>query len=450
MIKATTQSQLNGQGGMISPYKLARISLHVSSVPDSLPCRDQEFSDIYIALEGAISEAQGSCIYISGTPGTGKTATVREVVAQLQLRSEDGELRDFNFLEINGMKLANPHSAYERLWEEISGGQRVSASNAVVLLENEFKRAKQSRTPLVILMDELDQLVTQNQGVMYNFFNWPTYHHSRLIVVAVANTMDLPERTLSNKISSRLGLTRFQFPGYTHDQLKIIIESRLASINGDSSISIMDKSAIEFAARKVASVSGDARRALDICRRAVELAEPDDDVGNEDDEKEKKKTGQVTIAHIQAAIIESTTSPTYTYLKSAPLSVKIVLCALVGRLRRGGVADASLKDILEDCERLVKVSHTNANTARVSALLFNNSKDNAAANTTVSSAIMAGVNHKKVRMNGFTHAVAELVQSGIIIQQSTKGEITANVRLNIGDGEILSAFKNDADVAGML
>ena len=31
--------------------------------------------------------------------------------------------------------------------------------------------------------------------------------------------------------------------------------------------------AIQFAARKVAAVSGDARRALDICRRATEIAE---------------------------------------------------------------------------------------------------------------------------------------------------------------------------------
>jgi Cdc6-like AAA superfamily ATPase len=54
-------------------------------------------------------------------------------------------------------------------------------------------------------MDELDLLVTAKQTVMYNFFEWPNWPHSRLIVVAVANTMDLPERMLSNKISSRLG-----------------------------------------------------------------------------------------------------------------------------------------------------------------------------------------------------------------------------------------------------
>jgi origin recognition complex subunit 1 len=73
------------------------------------------------------------------------------------------------------------------------------------LLEREFNHPSPRRVPCVVLMDELDQLVTKNQSVMYNFFNWPQLRHSRLIVLAVANTMDLPERTLSNKISSRLG-----------------------------------------------------------------------------------------------------------------------------------------------------------------------------------------------------------------------------------------------------
>lgn len=63
-------------------------------------------------------------------------------------------------------------------------------------------------TNSVVLMDELDLLVTAKQTVMYNFFEWPNWLHSRLIVVAVANTMDLPERMLSNKVSSRLGELR--------------------------------------------------------------------------------------------------------------------------------------------------------------------------------------------------------------------------------------------------
>ena len=56
-------------------------------------------------------------------------------------------------------------------------------------------------------MDELDQLVTAKQDVVYNFFNWPTLVGSKLIVIAVANTMDLPERVMTGRVRSRLGET---------------------------------------------------------------------------------------------------------------------------------------------------------------------------------------------------------------------------------------------------
>ncbi len=58
----------------------------------------------------------------------------------------------------------------------------------------------------VMLVDELDQLVTSNQKVIYNLFDWPNRPSSSLIVIAIANTMDLPERALVNRSSSRLGI----------------------------------------------------------------------------------------------------------------------------------------------------------------------------------------------------------------------------------------------------
>jgi hypothetical protein len=58
-------------------------------------------------------------------------------------------------------------------------------------------------------MDELDQLVTAKQDVVYNFFNWPTLVGSKLVVIAVANTMDLPERVMTGRVRSRLGNFHF-------------------------------------------------------------------------------------------------------------------------------------------------------------------------------------------------------------------------------------------------
>ncbi|OMH79766.1 Origin recognition complex subunit 1 [Zancudomyces culisetae] len=79
--------------------------------------------------------------------------------------------------------------------------------------------------------------------------------------------MNLPERMLHHKISSRLGLKRLNFMPYTHDQLAHIVLSRI-----DNS-PVFDRDAVQLCARKISAVSGDARRALEICRRAVEIAE---------------------------------------------------------------------------------------------------------------------------------------------------------------------------------
>ena len=40
--------------------------------------------------------------------------------------------------------------------------------------------------------------------MLYNLFEWPTRRLARLIVLAIANTMDLPERVMMKRVSSRL------------------------------------------------------------------------------------------------------------------------------------------------------------------------------------------------------------------------------------------------------
>lgn len=53
-------------------------------------------------------------MYISGVPGTGKTATVHEAIRLLQ-ESVDEDIPQFRFIEINGMKLTEPNQAYSML-----------------------------------------------------------------------------------------------------------------------------------------------------------------------------------------------------------------------------------------------------------------------------------------------------------------------------------------------
>ncbi|KAK3902722.1 P-loop containing nucleoside triphosphate hydrolase protein [Staphylotrichum tortipilum] len=465
-----------------SPYQLARTQLHVAAVPATLPCREAEFSLVYSHLEAAITDGAGTCIYISGTPGTGKTATVREVVAHLDAAVRADELDDFIFVEINGMKLTDAHQAYSLLWEALRG-QRVSPAQALDLLEREFSQPSPRRVPCVVLMDELDQLVTRNQGVMYNFFNWPGLRHSRLIVLAVANTMDLPERTLSNKISSRLGLTRITFPGYNHEQLMRIVQSRLEGVPGD----IVDADAVQFAARKVAAVSGDARRALDICRRAVELAEADaakqqppasSSAPTPAPETPTKKggarktntprppppppaaPGRVTIPTIRRAIAEATSSPLQQYLRALPLAARLLLAGLLARARRSGLAESTFGDVLDEMQRaarLMSASGDGNGSSRGLVVLERKAAAAAAGADTLPSTAGGALGRKNhdlqqrrhVRPAGLSAAAVELSGAGIVNLEGHKAERPSKMRLAVGDEEVRMALKDDPEIKAL-
>ena len=43
-------------------FEQAAERLHVSAVPDSLPCREEEFCELYGHLSTAIEDASGTCI----------------------------------------------------------------------------------------------------------------------------------------------------------------------------------------------------------------------------------------------------------------------------------------------------------------------------------------------------------------------------------------------------
>ncbi|ODV80774.1 origin recognition complex subunit 1 [Suhomyces tanzawaensis NRRL Y-17324] len=427
-------------------FKEIKAKLHTSAKLSSLPGREDEMLQLLEKISTAIETETGSCVYVSGTPGVGKTATVREVIKQLQELSEDGDFKQFDYLEINGLKLLTPSVAYELLWKKISG-INVSASNAAILLEKHFDTKRDNSRPLVVLMDELDQIVTKKQNVMYNFFNWPSYANSKLVVIAVANTMDLPERVLSNKISSRLGLNRIQFVGYTFDQLGEIIKHRLSMLTKQNKRKvIITDDAVGFASRKVASVSGDARRALTICRRAVEIAEKEylEAKTQEEVKTEEEESFHVHINHISKAINETINSPISQFLVTLPFASKLFLQAVLLRMKRSGLAENSLGDIIDEMKNSLQLLTSDKGTNVLNPLGANITLlDLLYGNSLADSSTKLNIRSWK-----FKHLVNELVEYGILMQQNVPGERYRLIQLNISEEELSLALRRDKDILG--
>lgn len=228
----------------------------------ALPGRESEFHQISSKLSTAIRSAQGLCLYLSGVPGTGKTATVREVIGNLQ---KSKAIPAFDYVEINGMRLSDPGQVYPLLWRHLGQEPNERLASSHLALKKLKSYFASSPRPVVVLLDELDALLQKKQSVLYHFFEWTGLESAKLIVVAIANTMDLPERLLSNRISSRMGLNRLNFTPYQYSQLQDIILHRLAPYKEWFHVD-----ALEMCARKVSAVSGDARRAIAFATRAVD------------------------------------------------------------------------------------------------------------------------------------------------------------------------------------
>lgn len=234
---------------------------------------------------------------------------MNEVVRNLKKKALDGALDEFNVVELNGMKLPRVEDGYQVLCEHFLGVSETSWKKSHKLLDEYFKTPHANKTVTVLIVDEMDNLVTSNQTFLYNLFEWPSNKNAHLVCVAIANIMDLPEKLLP-KINSRLGLGRVTFGAYQRDQIEKIIKTRLEGLNN-----VFESDAIEMCARKVASLSGDVRKALQLSRRAIEIC--------------KRNNGtQVTIPHVNQASKEITSRMVSSYVAQSGLAEKMILISL--------------------------------------------------------------------------------------------------------------------------
>lgn len=332
VFKPFVAQRVNPLPNILDALTEAQHRLQVSAVPDSLPCREEEFADIFGFVVNKLQEGTGGCCYVSGGPGTGKTATVMEVIHYLEANKD--EYPDFNFYSMNGMRLTNPEQAYVEMWFQLTR-ERATPEHAMNLLDARFSKVESNRVSTIFLVDELDILCNRKQSVLYNIFNWPSMPQGKLIVIAIANTMDLPERVMVSRVSSRLGLTRQVFQPYNHEQLQIIVNDRLEGLH------VFQEDAIQFVARKVAGISGDARRALEISRRATEIAQA-------------QGLSMIGMEHVTIAYLEMFSSPKIMAIRSCTKYEQLLLKVIVAEVRRTGVEETTVNAVyrgMSECLR---------------------------------------------------------------------------------------------------
>lgn len=326
-----------GKNGMEQLVALVSSSLKLSMVPTQVTCREEKEQEILRHIVKNVRADSSEVVYISGQPGTGKTLTVHRALKKALALREATKLTPFKFVSINALNdLTSAQGLYSLLYAQLTGLKPLLPPKAAKELERTyFNESKRSPLYLVLLVDELDALVGQGrrgQDVMHTLCEWASRKNSRLLLLGIANTMDLKER-LQQRTQSRFPLHPIVFRPYNDEEVARILTTRLKSVLGPDKVSddspppLFAPAALELCAKKTANLTGDIRRALHVCYMAVDRLKSKLIDGSEK---------EITILHMSECLRDLRATPFASLVENASLYEKVFLIAVSKEMSLSG------------------------------------------------------------------------------------------------------------------
>ncbi|KAM4059697.1 AAA ATPase domain-containing protein [Hirsutella rhossiliensis] len=282
--RLTPQSPLS-PSAVQTVYHSARQLFARGAEPGQLIGRETEREQLAHFLSRCSSPSPGGCLYVSGAPGTGKSAMITEMARDFSQRA-DGVRSAY----INCMSIKSSKDLYTTLLSELGLDGDVTEANAISMLQQAFCAKSKSSTVYQVTLDEIDHILTLGLESLYRVFEWSLSPSSRLALIGIANALDLTDRFLPRLKSKNLKPELLAFLPYTAAQVKNIIITRLKSLmppGKEGYVPFIHPAAIELCSRKVSSQTGDLRKAFEICRRALDLVEAETRSKHEEEARER-------------------------------------------------------------------------------------------------------------------------------------------------------------------
>ena len=334
-----------------------------------LPCRKEEQDIIYNYIKkGLQTNGNYNSLYIAGMPGTGKTASVKTIINILESELNDARKKNKNLsksgiipfkkLFISGMEYPNISNVFKLIYNFIFAKNKSYTVNKYIqLLDNFFSERKKynsssalndpSNSHIVLIIDEIDILINYTQNLLYNIFNWTTYEYSKLIVISISNTLDLPNR-LFPKIKSRMGNNKIMFKPYNKEELRIIIKDRGIDLQ------LFSEDALRLSCVKVAAINGDLRRIFQILARARQINEL-----RRYKKKDNNNNNLVSKYDILDAWNELFNSKISNVIKSLQINEKIIIASLLSKTKDNNINKIKVGDLYDKIEIFLKKYNEN-------------------------------------------------------------------------------------------
>lgn len=292
---------------------------------DRIVGRDDQLDDIITYLRPALQGNRPPNMLLYGPSGTGKSLIINAVCQQVfELANSQGDR--FGVIQINCQTIKSHDRAVYRLVKNAAeeAGVDVGVPESGVSTDQKLDRfyeiLSNNFDSVIIILDEVDLLVGRqrdpNEEPAYSKLLYQLSRASQLgridghvSVAALTNDPRFME-DLDGRAESSFNPQDIVFSDYNADQLQAILERRRDAYQDD----ILDNGIIPISAAFAAQDHGDARKAIDLFRKAGEIAD------REGDETVREK-------HVRDAQKEAERDRTLTQMQGLSTQKKLSLYA---------------------------------------------------------------------------------------------------------------------------
>ncbi len=293
-----------------------REALEPSFIPDELPHRNSEIEKIAGITACALKGDVPANFLCYGMTGTGKTATVRYISQKLAQHSTNNPPW---WIYINCTVVSTPYRILAHIYNTIVGKEKIPATGLPkdIILKKLLGLLDQliKNSICFLVLDEIDILIEKKGGneILYNLTRLnENLDLCRTSVIGISNKLKFMEY-LDARVTSNLEEEEpIVFHPYNANQLADILKQRAEIAFKEG---VIDDGVVKLCAGLAAKEHGDARKALQLLRKAGELAE-------------RNQNKKIMESHVEKAQKDIDKDHIVEYLFSMPLQTQLTLTAI--------------------------------------------------------------------------------------------------------------------------
>ncbi len=290
-----------------------RDALEPSFIPEELPHRDKEIQMVAELTACALMGDAPPNFLCYGMTGTGKTASIRYVSEKL---AQQGLENKPWWIYINCNIISTSYRTLAHIYNTIIGKEKIPPTG--LPKDTIFKRLlglldqKVRNSICFFVLDEIDMLKSNLDEVLYDLTRLnDSLDYCKTSLIGISNNLNFKD-SLDPRVKSSLGKEHIVFSSYNASQLKDILSERAKIAFYDG---VLREDVIPFCAALAAKDHGDARKALQLLRKAGTIAQ-------------RRQNKMIIGKHVEEGQIELEDDQIIEYIKGLPLQALLTLTAI--------------------------------------------------------------------------------------------------------------------------